>query len=91
MPSGDTVILLVLGGIFILLGVAAVIWGKREEKSYFDSLSTRTGDLREFVDHWPPRPQPGALKIGGWIALIIGVLMALLAFIFWLMTKTPGG
>ena len=84
MPAGDAVILLVLGGIFILLGVASVIWGKREEKSYFDSLATRTSDLREFMDHWPPRPQPGALKIGGWIALTIGVLMMMLAFIFWL-------
>ena len=51
-----------------------IIWGKREEKSYYDSLSTRT-DVREFLEHWPWRPQPVALKIGGWIAIAVGLLM----------------
>lgn len=73
-----------MGGLFILLGLAAIIWGRSEEKSYYDSLSSRT-DVREFLEHWPQRPQFGALKIGGWIAEAIGVLMAVLggAFLLW--------
>ena len=75
MPHGDGLILIGVGGLFIIIGIAATIWGKREEKGYFDSLSARPGDAREFMEHWPPRPQPGALKIGGWIALTIGFLI----------------
>ena len=69
------------GGLFILLGLAAVLWGRREEKSYENSLSRR-GDLREFLEHWPPRPEPGALKVGGWIAITIGLVMLVLGGVF---------
>ena len=74
MPHQDWVILMGLGGLFILLGLGAIIWGRREEKSYYDAISTRS-DVREYVEHWPERPEPGALKVGGWIAITIGVLM----------------
>ncbi len=75
MPLYDWFILMGMGGLFILLGLAAIIWGKREEKSYYNSLSTRRTDLREFLEHWPQRPQPVALKIGGWIAIAVGLFM----------------
>ena len=88
MSHGDYFILIGVGGLFIILGVAAIIWGKREEKSYFDSLATRTTDLREFMNHWPPRPQPGALKIGGWIAIAAGLLMLVAGVILWLGFRT---
>ncbi len=65
---------MIMGGVFILLGLAAIIWGKSEEKHYYNSLSARP-DTREFMEHWPPRPQFGALKIGGWIAIAIGLIM----------------
>jgi len=74
MPLHDWFILMGMGGLFILLGLAAIIWGKSEEKSYYDSMSTRP-DAREFLEHQPQRPQPVALKIGGWIAVAVGLLM----------------
>ena len=74
MPLHDWFILMGMGGLFILLGIAAIIWGRSEEKSYYDSLSTRP-DVREFLEHWPQRPQPVALKIGGWIAVAVGLVM----------------
>ena len=83
MPYNDFWILMGIGGVFILLGLAAIIWGKREEKSYYDSLSTRA-DLREYLEHWPQRPEPGALKVGGWIAVAIGLLMLALGGGLWL-------
>ena len=82
MPQGDWFILMSLGGLFILLGLATVIWGKREEKSYYDSLSTRT-NMREFLERSPERPEPSSLKIGGWIAIAIGLLMLALGGAFW--------
>ena len=83
MPQADSIVLMVIGGIFILLGIVAIIWGKKEEKSYYDALSTRP-DTREFVDRWPPRPQFGALKIGGWITIAVGLLMLIWGFVSWL-------
>ena len=84
MLYGDCFILMVVGGVFFILGLVAILWGKHEEKDYFDAIATRTGDLREFVEHWPQRPQPGALKIGGWIAVTIGVIMLITGFVLWL-------
>ena len=85
MPHGNYFIVMGAGGLFIILGLATIFWGKHEEKSYFDSIATRIDDLREFMDHWPPRPQPGALKIGGWIAIAAGLLMLVTGVIFWLL------
>ena len=85
MPHADYFTLMGVGGLFIILGLAAIIWGKHEEKSYFDAIATRTGDLREFMEHWPPRPQPGALKIGGWIAIAVGLLLLVTGVVFWLL------
>ena len=84
MPQGEQFILIGIGVLFILLGLATIIWGKREEKSYYNSISTHP-DVREFLEHEPERPEPGALKIGGWIAMAIGLLMVVLggAFLLW--------
>jgi hypothetical protein len=76
-------ITIVVGVVFILLGLGTVLWGRREERRYYDSLVTRT-DLREFVNHWPRRPEPGASKIGGWIAVAVGLMLVLIGVIFWL-------
>ncbi len=84
MPQQGWFILMLMGGLFILLGLGAFFWGRREEKSYFDSISTRS-DVREYLEHWPRRPEPGALKVGGWIAITLGLVMLALgvAFLFW--------
>ncbi|HJX11930.1 MAG TPA: hypothetical protein VJ377_00195 [Dehalococcoidales bacterium] len=83
MPEGDWFVLMGVGGVFIVLGIIGLLWGRHEEKRYYESLTTRT-DVREFVSHWPERPQPGALKVGGWIALALGVLMLLAGIVSWL-------
>jgi hypothetical protein len=74
MPLYDWVIPVIMGGLFVLLGLIAIFWGKSEEKSYYDALSTRR-ELREFLERQPRRPQPLALKIGGWLAVAVGLLM----------------
>lgn len=74
MPQSDLFILLGIGGLFILLGLAAILWGKFEEKRYFNNIATRQ-DSREFLEGWPRRPQFGSLQAGGWIAIAVGILM----------------
>jgi len=75
---------MVMGGLFVVLGLGAIFWGRAEEKRYFNSLSTRS-DVREYLEHWPQRPEPGALKVGGWIAITLGLVVLALgvAFLFW--------
>ena len=74
MSQGDVTALLVIGGVFILLGVAVIIWDRVEKRGYLSSISHHL-DTREFLDGWPPRPQFGALKTGGWIAIILGLVL----------------
>ena len=83
MPKRDCLILMGMGGFFVILGIASIIRGKSEEQSYDDALSTRS-DVREFLEHEPERPEPGAFKIGGWIAITIGLFMAVIGGAFWL-------
>ena len=84
MLHQDYFIMMGVGGLFLILGLGAIFWGKSEEKGYYDSLSTRT-DVREYLEHSPERPALGALKVGGWIAIAIGLLMAAIggAFLLW--------
>jgi hypothetical protein len=79
----DNLILMGMGGLFIFLGLVSVILGKTGEKRYYDSASTRT-DVREYLEHGTDLPQPGAFKIGGWIAIAVGLLMVIMGGAFWL-------
>jgi hypothetical protein len=77
---------LIVGGVIFLFGIVFVIWGKREEERYYNSLTTRF-DLREFFSRWPPRPEPGALKTGGWIAIIVGIVVSGVGYLLWWLNK----
>jgi CHASE3 domain sensor protein len=83
MPEHEWLTLLGMGAVFVLLGIGATLWGRREENGYYDALATRF-DVREFLSHWPPRIEPKALKIGGSIAIILGVLLLIAGgVLFW--------
>ena len=49
MPQSDLIILMIIGGVFTLLGLGALFWGKSEEKRYFETISSRQ-DTREFLE-----------------------------------------
>ena len=74
MSHEECFILIGIGGLLIVLGLVGLFWGRREEKSYYDAISTRP-DVREFLEHQPERPEPGALKIGGWAAIAVGLVL----------------
>ncbi len=79
----DFWILVGLGGLFILLGLGAFLWGRSEEKSYYQAISTRA-DVREYVEHTPLRPEAGALKVGGFITVAIGLVLLVMGLV-WLL------
>jgi hypothetical protein len=83
MPYSDYFIMVCTGGFFLILGIILISLGKGEEKGYYDSLASRP-DAREFLEHWPNRPRVGAVKVGGWIALAIGLVLAVVGGVFWL-------
>ena len=63
MPEGSWYVLVIVGGVFVLLGVAALLWGWYEEKRLFEELAAKP-DLREFSLEHIETPQPGPLKSG---------------------------
>jgi uncharacterized membrane protein len=82
MPEGNWSILAIVGAVFIILGIIGIFWGRHEQKKMDEALTTRV-DVREFVSHWPESPQPGALKIGGAIAVALGIVMMIVGVILW--------
>ena len=81
--ADNVLALLGIGVLFIVIGLAAFIWDRKESKSYYNSIAGRQ-DMREFFNHWPPRAEFGALKIGGWISVVIGIIMLITGGVFWL-------
>ena len=88
MSQGDSLILMGVGVGFIVLGLIGIIWGRHEGKSYFGGLASRS-DVREFISHWPERPQLAALKIGGWIAVALGVVMLVVGIVLLMLAQPP--
>lgn len=89
MQQGDWYILVIVGGVFLILGIIGLIWGMREEKRIFEELAAKP-DLREFSLRHVESPQPGALKIGGWIAIAVGVIVIAVGIILWKWGWPPG-
>lgn len=85
MPQGDWLILVIVGGVFVVLGIIGIIWGRHEEKRIFEALAQQP-DLREFSLKHVESPQPGALKMGGWIAIALGFLLLAVGITCWLLS-----
>ncbi|MFH0809624.1 MAG: hypothetical protein V2A77_04020 [Pseudomonadota bacterium] len=84
MPYGDSITLMCVGGGFIVLGILGILWGRHEQKRLMEALATRR-DLREFVA--PNSPQPGALKTGGRIAIVVGVILLAVGLALWILSR----
>lgn len=79
--AGESVLVLILGLFFLVVGIVLIISGHSEARGYYNALS-RKRDLREFLTHNPERPEPGSLVMGGWTCIAVGVLI--LGFFVWL-------
>jgi len=84
MEQTEWQIALGLGALFLVLGIALIFGGRKEEKGYYDGIVGHE-DVREFMAHDPERAEPGALKVGGWISLATGLVTMVLsgAMLIW--------
>ena len=81
MPYPDNFVLLVMGIVFTAVGAGITGWSRWAEKRYYDILTERT-DMREFMESTPERSGYGALRLGGLISIIVGVvLLGIAAFL----------
>ncbi len=81
MLPRDYFIIIGIGALFILVGLIAIGWGRREESTYNNYLS-RLDDAREFLTHWPERPAPQGLLAGGWISVAVGMILIIMGLAF---------
>lgn len=72
-----------MGIFFLLLGLVFIWWDRREKKVYYDSLLGRK-DLREFIEREPQRSWMNAWRTGGQISLILGLILAIVGGVLWL-------
>lgn len=87
MTLGACQAILAMGVFFLALGVAFLLWNRREVKSYYDSKSTKR-DLGEFLFHEPERLWLNAWQVGGRIALVLGILLTIAGGVLWLVLYT---
>jgi len=73
-----------MGGFFLLLGIIFILWSKREQKGYYNSILLTQKDIRESLTHEPGRPWLSAWQIGGMISLIVGSMLLIGGGVLWL-------
>jgi hypothetical protein len=88
MAQNSLIIIIGIGGFFVILGIIGLFWGRKEESSWYSSITDHV-DVREFLDHSPVRPEPNALRIGGRICLAVGIVVLLVALGFYLLGIQP--
>ena len=77
MSNADLWLVIGLGGLFLLMGIGALLWGRGEEQNYYKGIAGRR-DVREYMEHTPERPEPSSLKIGGIIAILLGLVVIII-------------
>lgn len=83
MSNQELVVTAIIGGVFVVLGFLAFLWGSREEGAWYNSVSKKI-DVREFLDRNPARTEPNALRTGGKIFMAVGLVILLIALGFFI-------
>ena len=81
MPSSWLVVM-IASGIFLLLGLASFLWGRREANEDYQSITARADihtDIKKVVQDWQANSGSGSLKMGGLLSIIIGLFLLALS------------
>jgi 3-deoxy-D-manno-octulosonic-acid transferase len=76
-------VVLGLGAFFILLGIVFILWNRREKNKYYNSILLTRRDIQETITREHERFWLHAWRIGGWISLIVGMVLLIIGGILW--------
>jgi 3-deoxy-D-manno-octulosonic-acid transferase len=76
-------VVLGLGAFFILLGIVFILWNRREKNKYYNSILLTRRDIQETITREHERFWLHAWRIGGWISLIVGMVLLIIGGIVW--------
>lgn len=71
----------IVGGVFLLVGIVGIIWGRREAAEDYHILISHADvrtDAKKIVQNWQANSGAGALIIGGLISITIGLFLLIL-------------
>jgi len=83
MLQGNYQVVLGLGAFFILLGIVFILWNRREKNKYYNSILLTQRDIQETITREHERFWLHAWRIGGWISLIVGIVLLIMGGILW--------
>ena len=80
------IILLILGGALIAFGGIFFVWAYLERRSDIDILAHNetNQDVKDLLDEGRISMGPKSLKVGGWLAVTVGVFLLILGTVLWI-------
>jgi hypothetical protein len=78
MAAASYQVILGMGGFFVFLGIVFILWNKREKQRYYNSILLTRRDIKETITHEHERFWLHAWRIGGWISLIVGIILLII-------------
>jgi hypothetical protein len=76
-------VILGMGGFFVLLGILFILGNKREKKKYYNSILLTRRDIHETITREHERFWLQAWQIGGWVAIIVGIVLLIVGVVMW--------
>ena len=83
MSLANYQIILGMGGFFVLLGIVFILWNRREKNKYYNSILLTRRDIQETITREHERFWLHAWRIGGWISIIVGIVLLIIGGILW--------
>lgn len=83
MLEGNYQVTLILGGVFVLLGIIFIFWNRREKNRYYNSILLTRRDIKETITREHERFWLQAWRIGGWISLTVGIVLLIIGVVLW--------
>jgi hypothetical protein len=83
MSAASYQVILGMGGFFVVLGIIFFLGNRREKKKYYNSILLTQRDIKETITHEHERFWLQAWHIGGWISLIVGIVLMIIGGILW--------
>ncbi len=83
MSGASYHIILGMGGFFVLLGIIFILGNRREKRKYYNSILLTQRDIKETITHEHERFWLQAWQIGGWISLVVGIVLLIIGGVLW--------